>query len=247
MCTLSWEVSKGQRLHEVYFSRDEQRKRVKAEPPQLRKVHGVECLFPRDPAGGGTWMGVNAHGVVVCLLNDYRIPFDYTSGATYRSRGLLVTDALGKVSELKSAGEQVRAMVAADDYAPFRLVLFAAGDAICWCWNGEKLTEIKEVECPVTSSSWQSERVEDGRKEIFHTLVGEGEYSLERYHRHQIEGDSESSVCMSRELTQTVSLSHVSVDYTSGVATIRYGARQGEEGGESAFEMEHSAELRLSS
>lgn len=247
MCTLSWEVSEDQRVYEIYFSRDEQRKRVKAEPPELREVHGVECLFPRDPAGGGTWIGVNTHGVVVCLLNDYRIPFDYESGGIYRSRGLLVTDALGEISELQSASQLVRSIVAKSDYAPFRLVVFASGEAVCWCWNGVELTEIKDVQCPVTSSSWESERVEDGRKDMFQKLVAEGGYPLEDYHRHQIEGDAESSVCMSRELTQTVSLSHIRVDNSSGVASIRYGTRQGEGGGESGFSMEHGAKLSLNS
>ena len=245
MCTLSWEFSKDQRVQEVCFSRDEQRKRVPAEPPELREIHGVECLFPRDPAGGGTWMGVNAHGVIVCLLNDYRVPFDYAEGSSYRSRGLLVTDALGKISELQSANQQVRSLVEEADYAPFRLVIFEMGKCICWCWDGKKLRMDDEVQCPVTSSSWESERVEEGRKDMFQKLVIEEGVSLDEYHRHQLEGDAESSVCMSRELTKTVSLTCVRVDYTRGEVSINYGARQGEENGGSAFAMEHRAELRL--
>ncbi len=245
MCTLSWKFSKDQCVHDIYFSRDEQRKRAQAESPELREVDGMKCLFPRDPAGGGTWIGANEYGVVVCLLNDYQAPFDYAAGGIYRSRGLLVSDVLGGVSELQSADKYVRSCVKEADYAPFRLVVFGLGKCTCWCWDGKSLTVDQEVRCPVTSSSWDSKRVEEGRKEIFHQLVVEGELSLDDYHRHQLDGDVESSVCMSREHTQTVSLTKVSVDHRAGLVKIQYGARLSEEVDQDLFAMEHCVALRL--
>ncbi len=53
--------------------------------------HGrIPFLAGRDPQAGGTWFGVNAHGVTVAVTNR---PKTLTS-EPYRSRGLLVTDLL---------------------------------------------------------------------------------------------------------------------------------------------------------
>ena len=245
MCTLSWQVSEQGNAHEIYFSRDEQRKRVKAKPPELQLINDTQCLLPCDPAGGGTWIGVNEYGVTVCLLNDYRVPFDYPKDVALRSRGLLVKDLLGEITEQGSCDQVVKAMVADGDYAPFRLVVFTSGICTCWCWDGEKVLVIEDPRCPITSSSWESERVENRRQEIYDEIVMDGDVSQGDFHRHQLEGDAESSVCMSRELTQTVSLTHIHVSESSGMINIRYGDRIGENGGDDAFDLQPGGEMKL--
>jgi len=245
MCTLSWKVSeKGQQM-ELFFSRDEQRSRVKAEPPEQREINDVQYLSPRDPAGGGSWIGVNASGVVVCLLNNYQVPFDSSQADNIRSRGLLVLDVLGQVSEIGDCDDSMRALVGIADYAPFSLVVFHFERSRIWSWDGQSLTCLDDVECPVTSSSWNSESVEVGRKKLFHVLVQEQGQSLKGFHCHQIDGDPESSVCMSREKTKTVSLTKISIDKQSGMTEMQYGERVSESGGDDAFLMDYSRELAL--
>jgi len=245
MCTLSWQISELGDAHEIYFSRDEQRKRVKAEPPELKLINGVQCLLPFDPAGGGTWMGVNEYGVTICLLNDYRVSYEYPKGITLRSRGLLVRDLLGEITEPVSFHQRVREVVEAENYAPFRLVVFTAGHCWCWCWDGLRMNIIEDPSCPITSSSWDSERVENGRKKIYADAIVDEDFSQGGFHRHQLEGDAESSVCMSREFTQTVSLTRVKISDAAGLINIWYGDRIGENSGDDAFDMQPGGELKL--
>jgi hypothetical protein len=64
-------------------NRDERRTRPAALPPAIHLVRGTTALFPVDPEGGGTWIGVNDAGLAVTLLNTYiRRPGPATVDAT---------------------------------------------------------------------------------------------------------------------------------------------------------------------
>ena len=58
------------------------------------KRGGPRVVAPRDGKAGGTWQGVNQHGLFVCLTNRRHA----TIAADRRSRGLLVAEALTKTS-----------------------------------------------------------------------------------------------------------------------------------------------------
>src|SRR5262245_15781931 len=60
------------------------------EPPQLLVGPGA-AVGGRDPVGGGTWLGVNARGVLVAVTNRPKSELP----AQPRSRGLLARDLLG--------------------------------------------------------------------------------------------------------------------------------------------------------
>ncbi len=60
------------------------------EPPALRDEQWG-LVAPRDQRAGGTWLGVNRHGLVAAITNRDPDDIDATG---LRSRGLLVTDAL---------------------------------------------------------------------------------------------------------------------------------------------------------
>src|SRR5436305_14017005 len=75
------------------------------EPPRLldgpaRAVAGL------DPAAGGTWLGLNAHGVLVAVTNrrKSRVP------PLPRSRGLLARDLLGCESAAAAVEAATRAL-----------------------------------------------------------------------------------------------------------------------------------------
>ncbi|MBX3208571.1 MAG: NRDE family protein [Labilithrix sp.] len=70
----------------VVANRDEQRDR--ASSPPLRWDGGF--IAPRDEVAGGTWLGLNEHGVFVAITNRYLGMRD----PARVSRGTLVTDAL---------------------------------------------------------------------------------------------------------------------------------------------------------
>jgi len=233
MCTVSWRgggFEGGVEPFELFFNRDEQRSREAAQPPISMEARGLKALFPVDPVGGGTWVGANVRGMVICVLNDYRTKLkEGRENQQLKSRGLLVKESLGcqSISEVE---QFVREQVADHEYAPFRLLCFdvVGRERRLWWWNQDDLTIEDGFSCPVTSSSWRSEEVEERRKALFDELVRDGKETLECYQSHQFLGEKEWSVCMSRELTQTVSLTRVRVDEKN--VTFRYAPRDGESG-----------------
>ncbi len=91
MCTVSYITNNGH----TYFTsnRDENRNRKAAAMPQTEIRNGKKIIFPKDPAGGGTWFAVDEKGTVGILLNgafQKHIPlYPYR-----KSRGLILLDLM---------------------------------------------------------------------------------------------------------------------------------------------------------
>lgn len=207
MCTVSWQTAESLENGELllYFNRDEKRKRAAGAGPELLLEKGTQYISPSDPERGGTWIAANEHGCLVCLLNDYSVSFDQEG--SFKSRGVLVRE----LAQFHSF-EEVRCYLTSDmslPYPPFTLLFWDGKCMNQWHWNTHELTSKKNVQPPFTSSSWDTARVEKERSILFKEWVTDGGRSLEAYHTHEISGNAESSVCMSRELTQTVSLTSV--------------------------------------
>ncbi|MGJ8674164.1 NRDE family protein [Rubritalea sp.] len=209
MCTVSWQTAENLEEAELllYFSRDEMRQRAPGSKPELFRQGGTHYLSPIDLERGGTWITANEHGCMVCLLNDYSVSFDFER--KWESRGMLVRE----LAQFYDSDDVWRYFESKGDlfYPPFTLLFWDGKIMHQWHWNTFKLNYRKNVQAPFTSSSWQSERVEAGRIALFNEWIIEGGRSLESFHTHEMPGETESSVCMSRELTQTVSLTSVLV------------------------------------
>jgi uncharacterized protein with NRDE domain len=140
-----------------------------------------------DVRAGGTWLGVNAHGLVAGVLNR-RSPTP--PDPTCRSRGLLCLDALHHRS-VPAARALVQREVA-HLYNPFNL-LIAAPDAACVIGNrsGQMLEtalepglhlltnlELNDPECPRIAKSYglfeeaQDDLAEDGPDRFLARLRG---------------------------------------------------------------------------
>lgn len=89
----------------------------------------------RDQQAKGSWLGVNAHGLVVGLTNR-RLSDEQVHEENRRSRGLLCLDALGLRCPTDVA--TWLASEALDRYNPFNLLVIAAESAI-WIGYDEKL------------------------------------------------------------------------------------------------------------
>ena len=79
----------------VSANRDEQYDRPSA-PPQLLGIE-PKIIAGRDLRAGGTWLGVNEHGLLAAMLNR-RINSQNVSFPDARSRGLLCMDLLARRS-----------------------------------------------------------------------------------------------------------------------------------------------------
>ncbi len=143
MCTLVlW--SPGDGTYVVAANRDEFLARPAREPYLWP---GETFVAPQDVEAGGTWLGLNAHGVFVGITNRATRNLD----AGRLSRGGLVVDALR--SESAAALHQALATVEPGTYNPFHLlytdgwdtfVTWSDGDLVCQDRLGTGLIVVTE-------------------------------------------------------------------------------------------------------
>jgi len=217
VCTASWLIrSDG---FELFFNRDEARSRLAARPPDLLVVDGVRCLAPIDANAGGTWIGVNEHGVAVAVLNAWE-DIAATELPTV-SRGELVKTLLSARSR-DELGERLRRRELRS-YRGFRLAVFEAGrDPRVHAWQGRSLSA-EGVAMPLASSSRGAERAHLVRRDVLRAITAGGDpgaSALAAFHRSHAPERGAWSPCMHRDSASTVSAVHVVV--SSAEVSIRY-------------------------
>ena len=184
-------------------NRDERRDRQTALPPAVRRLRHNRAMFPVDPAGGGTWIGVNGAGLVAALLNRNIEPPAPSQNQPLRSRGLIIpalldsgswSDALDMATEVDPA-----------QFGQFRLVLAHRMVLAVVTSDGRALSvETMGIPRPLmlTSSSLGDAVVEAPRRQLFDRLIGANMTQClrpqPRFHAHQWAGRTDVSVNMAR-------------------------------------------------
>ncbi len=173
MCTLSWWIAETERG--IVFNRDELRTRSRGEAPRLVEGEEQSILMPVDPDAGGTWMGVNASGLIVALLNNY--PFHSPRKPGQRSRGQLVVDLLREANSPAHCMEILK-QVDVSIYQGFLLFALGRHDGpLAREWNGSRLSQISlEGEGGLhvlTSSSFRQEECVAFRVDLFRGMSRE--------------------------------------------------------------------------
>lgn len=88
MCTVTY-IPRDNNEFYLTHNRDEDVKRAIATPPVKRLIQGRSHLFPVDPQGKGTWIGMSEQGRVASLMNGGSR--DHHRTPPYRhSRGLII-------------------------------------------------------------------------------------------------------------------------------------------------------------
>lgn len=210
-------MSGGQNLLRVVFSRDEQRTRPDALPPEVVDLgDGRRALMPIDPSSGGTWIAVNDAGLLLALLNAN--PTGGVQGAKLtRSRGKVIP-ALLDAKDVDAAAERMRAMDLTD-VGRFRLVAISRGVLRAMIWDGEALSigDQQPIDKPVmfTSSGLGDAMVEGPRRRLFEEMTLGKSWDASKqdgYHRHRWRERPELSVWMDRADAVTVSWTTIEVD-----------------------------------
>jgi uncharacterized protein with NRDE domain len=197
-------------------NRDERRSRIPGVPPQVHELPGQRALFPVDPQGGGTWVGVNDSGLIVALLN-LRPGVERRTTAPRRSRGQIVLELLRCTSARQAM--TAAAALEAELFDAFRAVIVQKGELVVATSTGEGPvgSTWQRFEAPVmfTSSSLSDAIVEPARRHLFERMVLQRPIDwLEgqaRFHDHQWKHQPEISVRMERPNALTVSRTQVDV------------------------------------
>ena len=225
MCTVSWAPTSDGFV--LLMNRDERRNRAPAESPRIVDVGEAQAIAPRDGEAGGTWIGVNSHGLAIALANLYPSPPPPVPQSRI-SRGLLVQDAL-RFRDLDALKE---GFGSADltKYEPFQLMAFAPNPpGYSLVWDGRVRYGVTHTEPGLitTSSSRDQEGADRIRTALFaRAAESAGEVNLElleELHRSREPEPGPYAVSMERSDAATLSLSsirvsadNVSFSYTPG-------------------------------
>lgn len=216
MCTVSWLHTPGG--YTLFCNRDERLTRASALPPRIGQRNGVAYLAPTDAQAGGTWVGVNAHGLALCLLNRY----DNEALAAGRqtpmvSRGLLVSSLLDCTTRAAVAQRITDTHLA--QFQPFTLlVLEPKAPALILDWTGAALhcDAQGDARKPLCSSSFDSAGVVAARQATFRQFAaahgGVTPAMLTAFHHSRLPAPGPYAVLMQRSDAATVSLSRVEVN-----------------------------------
>ncbi len=162
MCTLAIYYKVAPRWPVIIAAnRDEFLDRPATEPTVLCDQPAI--VGGKDLRAGGTWLGINQHGLVAGLLN--RRPIDLANPDA-RSRGMLCLDALRR----RTAAEAARFAGAqrGEKYNPFNLLMASRDGAFVAYNRGDHIEvvaldpglhlltnlDVNDFECPKISRAW---------------------------------------------------------------------------------------------
>jgi hypothetical protein len=193
-------------------NRDERTDRGKVEWPSEKNFPGYRLIYPRDPAGNGSWIAADNQHRYVCLLNGAFIP--HPVKAKYRhSRGLVVLDVFS-FTDIDEFYDHYNL----EDIEPFTIVIFWKDRLYELRWDGNKkyLKELPADKPRIWSSvtlynpdmislreswfgEWLSQNPEIDEKIIL------------SFHQHDGFGNRETAINMSRKEVQTISITRIIV------------------------------------
>lgn len=210
-------------------NRDEQRARPAALPPRQHVLTSeagatMRALYPIDAQAGGTWIGVNAAGVAMTLLNNYQRSAVFDTEGAPRSRGLILPELL-KESSLEQVHLAIESWAEREARHTFPFTLAAGsanepGEALVAEWSGRELTITRrELPLLLVSSGFDLEGVSAAREATLHEFLdapawgGEEELAeaITRAFSEGGEAPNAYTVCMSRDDARTVSHSRVAI------------------------------------
>lgn len=204
----------------LVINRDELRTRpIASRPSLLTLANGRAGAWPVDPAGGGTWVGVGAHGLAMATMNVNPTPKPAMPPVRELiSRGTLIPMMI----DAESARSAIARLASVDTgrMPPFRVVAVDGRDVIEASWDRSELrVSMRPLQACCFVSSGLGDVRALPRLGLFDALVGERGVSVQTqdsFHRHQWADRPEISVRMARSDARTVSTTSVRVYGESG-------------------------------
>ncbi len=187
-------------------NRDELRTRPPSSTPRRHALHGAGALWPVDPTGGGTWIGVSERGVAMSLLNLNLDPHP-TLPREPLSRGTVITSVLHHGSA-HDAAHAVRGLDL-ERMNCFRLVCADEERVLCARWDRSELSIEERALAPVCfASSGLGDHLVQGRLPLWADMIeqcGATPETQDAFHAHAWPDMGFASVLMAREEARTTS------------------------------------------
>lgn len=220
MCTLTV-IREDHRLL-VTMNRDDLASRPEA-APLIWPGSDPAFVAPRDLQAGGTWIAVNAVGVIACLLNRYdAAPVGRTS------RGGIVLEAM-RYESVHAASSALKALDITA-YAPFTCLLLGLYHATRLDWTGSQLLEntfsAADDIVMATSSSWRFDEVKAQREALWRQVWRDGgaaEHRVATFHSRRENVHDAWAPMMQRPQSHTKSVTQI--ELTRDGAEMRYWTR----------------------
>jgi hypothetical protein len=180
---------------------------------------GLEFAYPVDAPSRGTWVGVNARGLALTLMNQH--PENYERPPGLHSRGEIIPALLSALGAHEAAGRMAR--LDPSPFPPFFLLaLDQKGPYHALRWDGREKEFLTYERGPrlFASSALQTEETLLGRQQQFEKLLAllknapdsEAAKILQRrFHASHNPARGAYSVCLHRDDAQSVSLTEISV------------------------------------
>ncbi len=135
VCTLAVAVAVDRRWPLVIAANRDERLGRPSEGWAIREAAaGPRYAAPRDLRGGGTWIGLSAHGVFAGLTN-YHASLAWYPDRGRRSRGEIVGLALAHRTAAEA--RQALAEVSPERYNPFHVAVADVRSGFVWWYDGE--------------------------------------------------------------------------------------------------------------
>lgn len=228
MCTLT--IHRTAHRTVLTVNRDELVSRAPEVPPSVKGGEGeTQWIAPDDGARGGTWIGVNEHGLIACLMNG-NVPLEEARAARRLggpSRGEIVPGVLQRTC-MTDALDEIQADGRFGAFPAFQLYLADTNESHAMTWWGESPLEHETL--PGTwelriSSPWRTEEVAAWRREAFSRWIQEGarwEGGWPGYHLYRPEGAEAFAPNMDRGYACTRSITQVDLNAQKNEAVMRY-------------------------
>ncbi|PJZ69792.1 NRDE domain protein [Leptospira perolatii] len=162
MCTTLIYRDPEKNSYGIGFNRDESIRRLKSLSPTLLTSDKGKAIAPVDGDAGGTWIGINSSGEIICVLNYYEAILKLLENPL--SRGQIVRSLLLKERELESYSPKEL-----ENYYPFKLFRVCPKQTTAYIWNGSSCESFTDTSSLVVygSSFTLGERAEVSRRKVF--------------------------------------------------------------------------------
>jgi hypothetical protein len=238
MCTVVF-ISKQDGGYLLGHNRDESTRRRKGQPPNESRRDGTLFISPRDPEGGGTWIGVNQFGLSLCVLNAVQAA-SIQRPTNPKSRGMIAWDLL-HLSSADAIERHLNHFVdLLQSVRAFQLVVAEPeregkaghdGDAPFvhrFSWDGAGLRREKSPGPAIfVSSGYDQPGAEKARSEQWRRFLESNPdpdaATLSAFLSTHEPNPSELSICMHRKRAHSVSRTLVQVDRESALLTYHDG------------------------